>query len=104
MQKAFGLCTLPCGTEADEPLQARKDTKEHGKLLKIILKLEGGEVPGRNAKRWKAEGENRKVTRKERKRAREEFEIGGFMAQKRLWNIAKNECWKRGELCLRRET
>ena len=46
----------------------KKDTKEHGQMLKIILKVEEGEVPDRNAKGWKVEGEKRSVTRKECKR------------------------------------
>ena len=57
----------------------KKDTKEYGQLLKIILKLEEGEVPARNAIGW--EGQKRRATRKECKRLREECEVGGFMAQ-----------------------
>ena len=34
-------------------------------------------------------GQKRKVTRKECKILREEFEVGGFMAKKGLWYIAK---------------
>ena len=46
-------------------------------------------MPDRNAKGWKVEGEERRVTRKECKRLREEFEVWGFMAQNELWHIAK---------------
>ena len=34
-------------------------------------------------------GEKERVTRRECKSLREEFEVGGFMAQKGLWNITK---------------
>ena len=43
----------------------KKDTKEHWKMLKRILKFEKGEVPDRNARGWKVEGEMRRATRKE---------------------------------------
>ena len=43
-------------------------TKEHGELLKIILKLEEGRVPDRKEKGWIVEGEKRRVTRKECKK------------------------------------
>ena len=52
-------------------------------MLKIILTLETGTREG-----WKIEREKRRVMSKECKRLREEFEVGGFMAQK-MWNIAK---------------
>ena len=59
----------------------KKDTDEYGNTLKIILKLEEGRVPDRNAKGWEVEGEKRRVTRQECKTLREEFEFGGFMAR-----------------------
>ena len=65
------------------------DTKEDGKMFKRISLLEEERVPAKNATGWKIEGHKRGVTRKECKRLREEFEVGGFMAQKWLWNIAK---------------
>ena len=36
-------------------------------------------------------GKKRVVTRKECQRLREGFEVGSFMVQKELWNIAKKE-------------
>ena len=60
-------------------------------FLRIILKLEKGAVPDWKAEGWKVEGEERRVTRKECKRSREEFEDGGFMARKGLWNIARKD-------------
>ena len=65
------------------------DTKEDGQMLKLILTLEEERVLAKNARGWKIEGQRRRVTRKQCKRLREEFEVGGFMAQKGLWNIAK---------------
>ena len=51
MQKVFGFFAVPCGTEAGEPLQARKKTKERGHMLnKEILELGHEEVPDRSAK------------------------------------------------------
>ena len=43
-------------------------------------------------------GTKKRVTKKECKRPREEFEVGGVMAQIVLWNIAQKECWKIEEL------
>ena len=67
----------------------KKDTKKCCKMLKIILKLEEGRVPDRNAKGWKVEEQQSRATGKECTRLREEFEVGGFMAQQGLWDIAK---------------
>ena len=58
VQEVFGLCAVPSGTEADE-LQARKERRERvRKMLKIILQLEEGRMPDRNAQGWKVEGKN----------------------------------------------
>ena len=64
-------------------------TKEYGKMLKRNLIFEEGRLPAKNARGWKIEGQKRRVTWKENKQLREEFEVGGFMAQQGLWNIAK---------------
>ena len=71
----------------------KMNAKENGKMLKKndVLTLEEEGVPGKNARGWKIEGLKRVVTRKERKRRREELEVGGFMSRKGLWNIAKKE-------------
>ena len=53
-----------CGPE-------KKDTKEHGRMLRTIPKPAEGEVPDRNAKGWKVEGEIRRGTMKECKILRE---------------------------------
>ena len=60
--------------------------KEHGNMLKIILKLEEGGVPDRSAKGWKVEG---RVKKKECKRSREDFEVGVITEPKESWNIDK---------------
>ena len=39
---------------------------------------------------WKIEGK-KKVTRQEKRRLWKEFETGGFMAQKGLWNVAREQ-------------
>ena len=69
----------------------KMNTKEHGKMKKRILLREEESVPAKNARGWKIEGQNRRVTKKECKRLREEFEVEGFTAQKGLWNIAKSK-------------
>ena len=65
------------------------DTKEHMKMLKRSAIPPQRRVPDRNATGWKVEGEKGRVTREECKRLREEFEVGGFMAQKGSWNICE---------------
>ena len=66
-------------------------TKEHGKMLKRIQILEDGRVPAREAKKSKVEGQKRRITRKECQRLLNKFEMEGFMAEKGLWNLAKNK-------------
>ena len=46
-------------------------------------------VPAKNARGWTIEWQKSRVTRKECKRLREEFEVRRFTAQKGSWNIAK---------------
>ena len=69
VQTMFGPCKVPLGAKADEP------------------------------KGWKVEEEKRTVTRKECKRLREEFEAGGFMAQKVCGTLPKRRCWRTEEPC-----
>ena len=73
------------------------DTKEYGTMLKRILILEEERVPAKNARGWTIEGQKKtRVTRKECKRLREEFEVGGFVAQKGSWNITKKRMLEDG--------
>ena len=37
VQKVFGLCAVPSGTNADEPLQARKEEHKSWDMLNRIL-------------------------------------------------------------------
>ena len=62
---------------ACEPEQA--GTEEHGKMLKRIQILEDGRLKRQKIGKLK---EKRRITRKEHTRLRNEFEMGGFMAQK----------------------
>ena len=64
-------------------------TQEYGKMSKRILTLEEGRSRPRMREDGKLERRKRRVTRKECKRVREEFEVGGFMAQHGWWNITK---------------
>ena len=59
---------------------ARKSTAKMSKRIQI---LEDGRVPAKEAKNWKI-GQKRRLTRKEYQRPME-----GFMAQKGLWNLAR---------------
>ena len=67
----------------------KRDTKEYGKMLRRTLILEEERVPAKDAVGWKIEGQRRRVIRKEYKRLRGNFEVGSFMAQKLLLNVAK---------------
>ena len=64
-------------------------TKEYGKMLKRIQILEDGRVPAKEVKDWKIEGKKMRITRKEYKGLMHEFELEGLMAQKGLWNLAR---------------
>ena len=64
VQEVLGLCAVPSGTDADGP--EKKDPTEYGHMLKIIFKLEEGEVPDRNAKGWIIEENGKKKSHKER--------------------------------------
>ena len=80
-------------------------TKEHGKMLKKGTQIfEDGRVPVKEAKNWKIEGQKVRITRKENRRLLNEFEMGGFMAQKGPWNLAReNAAGEREVLCLRKK-
>ena len=74
-------------------------TKEFSKMMKRIQTLEEGRVPAKETKNWRIEGEMKRITRKEYKRLLNKFEMEGSVAQKGLWNLAKEKIMKeRGEL------
>ena len=84
--------SLPQGTSCQERRAKRHQLQQTRKrrrrknlegLLKRNLEIEKGQ-PDRNARGWKSEGERKRVTRKECKRLRGDFEDGGFMAQKEV--------------------
>ena len=66
-------------------------TKEFGKIVNRIQILEEGRVPEKEAKNWRIEGEKKRITRNEYQRLVNRFEMEGLMAQKVLWNLAKEE-------------
>ena len=66
-------------------------TKEHGKMLKRIRVLEDGRVPAKEVENWRIEAKKRRISRKEYRRLFNEFELEGLVAQKGLWNLAKEE-------------
>ena len=76
-----------------------------GKMLKRIQILEDGRVRAKEAKNWKVEGQKRRIARKEYRRLWNEFEMGGFMAQKGLWNLARQrKCCRTEVHCLRKRS
>ena len=64
-------------------------TNEYSKMLKRVQILEDCRVPATEASNWKIEGQKRSITREECRRLWNEFETGGFMAQKGPWNVAR---------------
>ena len=77
------------GTKIDEQLLA--GASRHKTVQQNVIRiqtLEDGRVPAKEAKNRKIEGQKRRVTRKENKILSNAFEMGGFKAQKGLWNLA----------------
>ena len=66
-------------------------TKEFGNMVKRIQTLEEGRVPAKEAKNWRIERDKKRIARKEYQRLLNNFEMEGFMAQKGLWNLAKEK-------------
>ena len=73
-------------------------TKECGRMLSRIQTLEEGRVPTKEAKNWRIEGAKKRITRKEYQRLLNKFKMECLMAQKGLWNLAKEKMKERGEL------
>ena len=72
-------------------------------MLKRILVPEDGRVPAKKARDWKIQGQKKRITRKECERLLNDFEMGGFKAQKGLWNLAREKCCRTEEHCLRKK-
>ena len=100
VQKVFGICEAKNGTKLTNCCRLEKmDDKEFGNMMKRIQILEEGRVPAKEVKNWRIEGEKKRITRKEFQRLLNNFEMEGSMAQKGLWNLAKEKTMKeRGEL------
>ena len=60
-------------------------TKEFGKMMKRVQTVEEGRVPAKEAKNWRIEGHQKRITTKEFQRLSNNFEMDGLMAQKGLW-------------------
>ena len=67
------------------------DTKEFGKMMKLIQILEEGRVPAKEAKNWRIQGEKKRITRKDYKRLLNNFEMEGSMAQKMPVELGKRK-------------
>ena len=90
MQKMIGLCTTENGPKMMNCCKPEQvGTKEHGKMWKRIQILEDGRILAKEARNWKIEGLNRRITRKEFRSLWNELEKEAFMAQKGLWNVAR---------------
>ena len=51
----------------------------------------GRQCSCKGSKKWKIEGQNRRITRNVYQRLLNKFEMEGFMAQEGLWNLARNK-------------
>ena len=97
-----GLCETELGTNIDELLQA--GTNRHKRVRQDVKKkrvqvLQNNRIPANEARNWKIQGQKRRITWKEYKRLLNSFELGGFMAQKHLRNVAReNMLQDRGAL------
>ena len=68
-----------------------KGTQGYAKLLKRIQVLEDGGIPAKEARSWRIQRQKFRITKKEYQRLVNKFEMEGFMAQKGLWNLAKEK-------------
>ena len=76
-------------------------TKEFGKMLQQIQILKHGRVLAKEARHGKIEGQKRRITRNEYSRLWNEFETGGFMAQKVCGIGLMKGCWETEVHCPR---
>ena len=92
VQEMFGLCEAKNGTKIDELLQAGASyvQKSMARCSHDVRfsKMAG---PAKEAKLEKLKDEKRRITRKEYQRLLNKFEMEGFIAQKRLRNLAKKK-------------
>ena len=79
VQKMFGPCETENGCS-----RAWQNVEENPNL-------EDGRGPSKGGKNWRIEGHKRRITRKEYRRLWNEIEMGGFLAQKGLWNLAREK-------------
>ena len=59
-------------------------TKEFGKMVTRIRTLGEGRVPAKEAKNWRIEGEQKRITRKECQRLLNNFDMEVVITQKRI--------------------
>ena len=98
-------CSVPPGPELMNRCSPdKKDSKEYGRMLKRILKLEGGKFPHRNARGSEVEGETNRVTRKECKVVGNNLQTEVSWHKKRVVEKSpRRGCWKTEERCLERK-
>ena len=66
-------------------------TQWYAKMLKRIQVLQDGNMPAKEARSCRIEGQKRKITCIEYQRLLNKFEMEGFMAQNGLWNLAREK-------------
>ena len=99
VQKVFGLCVVPSGAKAGEPLQTRREER-HERVRNVVEKHpQTWRRKGARQKRERIESRRRKgrLTRKEYKRPREEFEVGSWHKKGVVDHRQKRQCWKTEE-------
>ena len=76
-----------CWIDASQKNRHERIWKDVKKRISILEELK---VLAKNSREWKIEGQKRKVTRKDTKDCGRNSRLEAFMAQKGLWNVAKN--------------
>ena len=91
-----GLCKTDNGTKIDELLQAGASRHKRVRQdVERIQVLENGRILAREARNWEIEGQKRRITRKE---------IQKIVAQKGLWNLAREKMYETEVHCQRKKT
>ena len=98
VQKVFGICDAKNGIETNELLQTRTDG--HKGIWQNVEENSNSrrrQSPIQAGKKWRIEGQHKKITRKEYQRLVNKFEMEGFMGQMGLWNVAKEKVHSKEE-------
>ena len=92
MQEMLRLCEAENGTTTDEVLQAGASGHTiAGRNVATNSGSRGRQSSCKGGKTWNIDGPKRRITRKGYQRLLNKFEMEGYMAQKGLWNLARNK-------------